>query len=143
MRPTATTTIKIMITKWLLKGLEDLEVGSWRTSGDHPNCWDWSEYWEETWRLEETCCHSNSCERPLANADVIHWEMCKKFNPTNKWFMHNPAPILENVTYKLLRDFDIHTDNLISARRPDLIIINKKKENSQNSRQFLSRLTTE
>ena len=41
--------------------------------------------------------------------------------------MHNPAPILENDTPKLLWDFDIHTDHLISARRPDLIIINKKK----------------
>ena len=41
--------------------------------------------------------------------------------------MHNPAPILENNTHKLLWDFDIHTDRLISARRPDLIIINKKK----------------
>ena len=41
--------------------------------------------------------------------------------------MHNPAPFLENDTHKLLWDFDIHTDNLISARRPDLIIINKKK----------------
>ena len=28
---------------------------------------------------------------------------------------------------KLLWDFDIHMDHLISARRPDLIIINKKK----------------
>ena len=43
--------------------------------------------------------------------------------------MHNPAPVLENTTYKLLWDFDIHTDHLISARRPDLIIINKKKRN--------------
>ena len=33
----------------------------------------------------------------------------------------------KNNTYKLLWDFDIHTDHLISARRPDLIIINKKK----------------
>ena len=41
--------------------------------------------------------------------------------------MHNPAPVLENDTHKLLWDFDIHTDHLISARRPDLIIINKKK----------------
>ena len=41
--------------------------------------------------------------------------------------MHNPAPVLENNTHKLLWDFDIHTDYLISARRPDLIIINKKK----------------
>ena len=43
--------------------------------------------------------------------------------------MHNPAPVLENNTHKLLWDFDIHTDHLISARSPDLIIINKKKKN--------------
>ena len=42
--------------------------------------------------------------------------------------MHNPAPVLENETHKLLWDFDIQTDHLISARRPDLIIINKKKK---------------
>ena len=40
--------------------------------------------------------------------------------------MHNPAPVLENDTHKLLWDFDIHTDYLISARRPSLIIILKK-----------------
>ena len=35
---------------------------------------------------------------------VIHWEMCKKFkfDHTNKWYMHNPAPVLENVMHKLL-----------------------------------------
>ena len=67
---------------------------------------------------------------------VIHWEMCKKFkfDHTNKWYMHNPAPVLENDTHKLLWDFDIHTDHLISARRPGLIIISKKKENLQNCR---------
>ena len=41
--------------------------------------------------------------------------------------MHNPAPVLENDTHKLLWDFGIHTDHLISAIRPDLIIINKRK----------------
>ena len=41
--------------------------------------------------------------------------------------MHNQAPVLENNTHKLLWDFDIHTDHLISARKPDLIIINNKK----------------
>ena len=56
--------------------------------------------------------------------------MCKKFkfDHTNKWYIHNPAPVLENDTHKLLSDFDIQTDHLISARRPDLIIINKKKK---------------
>ena len=41
--------------------------------------------------------------------------------------MHNPAPVLENDSYKLLWDFNIQTDHLILARRPDHIIINKKK----------------
>ena len=52
--------------------------------------------------------------------------------------MHNPAPVLENDTHKLLWDFDIQTDHLISARRPDLMIINKKKkkENLKNARLF-------
>ena len=55
--------------------------------------------------------------------------MCKKlkFEYTNKWYLHNPAPVLENDAYKLLWDFGIHTDHLISTRRPDLIIIDKKK----------------
>ena len=55
---------------------------------------------------------------------VIHWEMCKKFqfDHTNKWYMHNPAPVLENDTHKLLWDFNIQTDQLIQVRRPDLII---------------------
>ena len=61
---------------------------------------------------------------------VIHWEMCKKFkfDHTNKWYMHNPAPVLENDTHKLLWDFNIQTDHLIPARRPDLMITNKKRE---------------
>ena len=56
------------------------------------------------------------------------WEMSKKFkfDHTNKWYMHNPPHVLENNTHKLLWDFDEQTDHLISARRPDLIIINKK-----------------
>ena len=60
---------------------------------------------------------------------VIHWEMCSKvqFDHTNKWYMHNPAPVLENDSHKLLWDFNIQTDHLIPARRPDLIIINKRK----------------
>ena len=31
---------------------------------------------------------------------VIHWEKCKKFTfeHANKWYMHNPAPVLENDT---------------------------------------------
>ena len=61
---------------------------------------------------------------------VIHWEMCKKFkfDHTNKWYMHKPAPVLENAMHKLQWDFNIQTDHLIPARRRDLIIIDKKKK---------------
>ena len=69
---------------------------------------------------------------------VIHWEMCKelKFDHNNKWYMHNPAPVLEKDTHKLLWDFDIHTDLLISARRPELIIINNKKKIKENLQNY-------
>ena len=46
--------------------------------------------------------------------------------------MHNPRPVLEIDTHKLLWDFDTHTDHLISSRIPDLMIIDKKKEDEQN-----------
>ena len=42
--------------------------------------------------------------------------------------MQNPAFVLENDRHKLRWDFDIQTDHLISASRPDFIIINKKKK---------------
>ena len=56
--------------------------------------------------------------------------MCKKFkfDHTNKRYMHKPALVQENDTLKLIWDFDVQTDHLISARRPDLIIINKRKK---------------
>ena len=66
--------------------------------------------------------------------------MCKKFqfDYINKWYIHDAALVLENDTHKLLWDFNIHTDHLIPARRPDLKIINnkkkKKKEDLQNCR---------
>ena len=48
------------------------------------------------------------------------------------------------MTRKLLWDFDIHTDHLISARRPDVIIINKKKKREfAKLSTLLSHLTTE
>ena len=58
---------------------------------------------------------------------VIHREMCKnfKFDHTNKCYLHNPAPVLENDTHKL--PWDLQTELLISARRPELIIINKER----------------
>ena len=48
--------------------------------------------------------------------------------------MHNPAPVLENDSHKILWDFSIQTDHLIPARRSDLIIINKKKKKKKKKK---------
>ena len=65
--------------------------------------------------------------------EVIRWELCKKlkFDHTSKWYMHNPESVRENETNKLLWDFEIQTDHQISTRRPDLIIIHKKREREE------------
>ena len=39
--------------------------------------------------------------------------------------MHNPGAILENEKQKILLGFQEQTDHLISARKPDLVIVNK------------------
>ena len=50
----------------------------------------------------------------------------------NKRHMHNLESVLENETHKLVWDFEIQTDHLISARRPDHRINKRKKENLPN-----------
>ena len=42
--------------------------------------------------------------------------------------MHTPESVLENELHKILWDFQIQTDHLISARRPDLEIVKEKKK---------------
>ena len=51
---------------------------------------------------------------------AIHWELSKNF----KWYMHKPEIVLENDIHKILWYFEVQTDPLISARRPDQVMIN-------------------
>ena len=62
---------------------------------------------------------------------VILWELCKKFkfDRTNKLYMHKSEFVLENETHKILLDFEIQTDHLISVEGSDLVIVKKKKKN--------------
>ena len=48
--------------------------------------------------------------------------------------MHNPEAVLENETHRLLWDFEIQTDHLIWAKRPDLEIANKKKKKKKKKK---------
>ena len=43
-------------------------------------------------------------------------------------YEHVPKVIVENEVIKVPRDINIQSDNLIEARRPDLIVIDKKEQ---------------
>ena len=61
-------------------------------------------------------------------ARYIHWCLCGKHNIEHhcNWWQHSPASIAENDNIKILWEFNIFVDHLISARRPDIAVINKK-----------------
>ena len=42
--------------------------------------------------------------------------------------MHKPKLVLENETHKILWDFKIQTDHLITTRRPARVIVTKKRK---------------
>ena len=48
--------------------------------------------------------------------------------------MHKPESIQENEVHETLWDFEIQTGYQILARRPDIVLVNKKKKNLLLSR---------
>ena len=84
---------------------------------------------------DETINHISEC-RKLGKYETrqesvgkgIHWELCKKFKFDHipRWYMHQPESVLKNETPKIICDFEIQTYILIPARRPNLVIVDKK-----------------
>ena len=94
-------------------------------------------------KMDETVTH-RVCECPmLAQGEYkrrhdwvgrkIYWEVCRKigFDVKEEWYKHEPDKVVENDSWKLLWDFTIQTDHVIEARRPDMIIIDKTKNESK------------
>ena len=101
-------------------------AAEWRPS-KWQDYWERPEYWEESGRLEETCCHSNSSERPSANVDAKNSRKKKKFRYINKWYMRKPEAVLENETHKLPGDFDRQMDHSIPVGRRGVVLTTMKK----------------
>lgn len=62
-------------------------------------------------------------------AKKVHWDFCKKngLEHTEKWYEHVPEGVVENEEVKVLWDINVQCDNVIEARRPDIIVIDKKE----------------
>ena len=60
-------------------------------------------------------------------ARALHWDLLRQngFHHSNKWYQHEPEAVVEDDHHKILWDFTIQTDRKITARRPDIVVINK------------------
>ena len=60
-------------------------------------------------------------------AKLVHWKLCEKYNleRKEKWYEHCPEGAVEDDDVKLIWDINIQCDNVIEARRPDLILVDK------------------
>ena len=60
-------------------------------------------------------------------AKRVHWELCKKngLEYREKWYEHVPEGAVENDSVKILWDINIQCDNIIEARRPDIVLVDK------------------
>ena len=61
----------------------------------------------------------------VINEELCNWLM---FYYATKYNMHKPKSLQKDESHKILRDSEIQTDPLIPIRRPDLMLIKKKKE---------------
>ena len=61
--------------------------------------------------------------------EIVHWKFARKckFQAGDKWYKNELESILENEDYEILWDFSIQTDHVIEARRPDLVVVDKKE----------------
>ena len=58
----------------------------------------------------------------------VHWDVSKVcgFKVKDKWYEHEPEAVMVNDDYRILWDFSIETDHTIEARRPDMIVEDRR-----------------
>ena len=69
-------------------------------------------------------------ERHDQVARTLHWSLSKRHNIqcSVKWYEHTPEVVVENEEVQILWDMNIVTDRVISARRPDIVVREKKEK---------------
>ena len=63
-------------------------------------------------------------------ASAVHWSIMKAhgLHHTKSWYKHKADKVVENEDVKLLWGSNIQVDKFIEARRPDIILIRRKKK---------------
>ena len=58
-------------------------------------------------------------------ARAVHWHFCKHYLlplASKSWFSHNPSPVCEYSTTKLLWDFHLQSNSHHANNRPDIVL---------------------
>ena len=57
----------------------------------------------------------------------MHWEICRKhgIECTDKWYEHQPLPVVENGDVRITRDMTIYTDKKLRHNRPDITLLQR------------------
>ena len=67
-------------------------------------------------------------------AATLHHEICQHYRiPTAEQqpWLHRPEAVTETEQVKVLWDFEIRTDRIVTARRPDLLVIDKQEKTAK------------
>lgn len=61
-------------------------------------------------------------------ATAVHWGLAKKHDleHSERWYQQRAEKVSENDKVKLFWDFNVFTDRVIEARRPDIMVLNKE-----------------
>ena len=88
---------------------------------------------------KETVTHIVSACEVIANKEYkrrhdkvclnLHWQLCKKngFPVADRWYNHETEQAMENDEVNILWDFMVQCDIHIEHRKPDIIVVDKKK----------------
>ena len=95
-----------------------------------PLCWLCNSQGEIVEHLVSGCTQLASMQYKTRHDNVakcLHCLLCGKYDMQREhhWWKHNPASVVENNSVKSLWDFNIFVDHVISARRPDIVVIDK------------------
>ena len=63
-------------------------------------------------------------------ARMVYWKLCEKSNleKSEKWSLHNPQTVTENVNHKLIWDMNIQRNNIIVERKSGIVIVNEMEK---------------
>ena len=63
-------------------------------------------------------------------AKLVHWNMCRRYGIqyAKNWYEHNAEKVPENDKAQIPWNFNIQTDHVIQARRPDIVVKDKESD---------------